>query len=80
MVTIIFGQTLVMWSGLFAGISFALLMVTCAYNLGCANGICSNEKRKKLSQLHKYFVWSTIITVAIHIILALLSSVFYIWL
>lgn len=80
MATFILEQTLVFWSGILAGTSFVLLMVTCSFNLGCMNGICSGEKRKKLFCLHKYFVWSTIVTVFIHIILATLASIFHIWL
>ena len=80
MTTFILGQTLVFWSGILAGVSFIFLMFTCSFNLGCMNGICSDEKRKKLFGLHKYFVWLSIITVIIHITLALLSSIFHVWL
>lgn len=80
MVTLILGQTLVFWSGVLAGASFVLLMVTCSVNLGCADGVCSGKTRKKLFALHKYFVWAGIVTVAIHAVLALLASVFHIWL
>jgi len=80
MTTFLLGQTLVFWSGILAAISFILLMLTCSFNLSCMNGICSDEKRKKLFGLHKYFVWSSIAIVAVHMTLALLSSVFHIWL
>lgn len=80
MVTIILGKTIIFWSGILAGISFTLLMITCSFNLSCMNGICREERRRKLFGLHKYFVWSTIITIFIHITLALLSSLLGIWL
>lgn len=80
MVTFILGQTLVFWSGILAGISFILLMFTCSFNLGCMNGICSDEKRRKLFGLHKYFVWLSIVAITVHITLGILSSIFHIWL
>lgn len=80
MVTLLFGQTIIFWSGVLAGVSFIILMVTCSFNLGCMGGICNEEKRKKLFGLHKYFVWSSIILVAIHAILALLAYILGIWL
>ena len=80
MVTLVLGQTLVFWSGIAAGIAFVFLMATCAYNLSCANGICRPKTRERLFKYHKYFVWISVIFIAIHIMLALLSSVFHIWL
>lgn len=73
------GQTSAFWSGVVAGIFFVLLMFTCSVNLRCMNGICSDWKRKKLYGLHKYFVWLSIVAVAIHIVLVLLAYVFHIW-
>jgi len=72
------GQTLIFWSGVLAAISFAFLMFTCSFNLGCAAGICPNKARAKLYSIHKYAVFSSIITVGLHITLALLASVFHI--
>lgn len=76
MATLILGQTLVFWSGILAGVSFALLMATCSVNLDCMKGICSNKKRKGLFRLHRYFVWLAIVSMAVHLILALHSSLF----
>lgn len=79
MVTLIFGQTLVFWSGIAAGTIFALLMLTCSVNLRCAGEICSDEKRKKLHGLHKHFVWLSAAAIAAHLFLAILSSLFHVW-
>lgn len=79
MVTLIFGQTLVFWSGILAGIFFVLLMLTCSVNLRCMGGACSDNKRKKFYGLHKYFFRLSIAAVAVHVFLAVLASLFHIW-
>ncbi len=73
MVTLLFGKTLVFWSGTLAFISFLLMLSTCHF-IGKFFGFANREK------IHKYFIISTIILVVIHVTLALLSSLFGVWL
>jgi cytochrome b561 len=73
-------QTLVFWSGWVAASSFVLLMLSCSCNLSFISKFFSEETKRKLSNMHKYFVWLAIITVAVHAVLAILSSMLGIWL
>lgn len=75
MVTLIMGQTLVFWSGMLAGLSFVLLMVTCNFIKSCMGRVCGQERASRLHRMHKYFVYSTIAAVAAHTALAMLSSI-----
>lgn len=75
MVTLILGKTLVFWSGVLAGISFFLMLCTCNFILKFGNFMIKIRTR-----IHKYLVILTVIFVVIHIVLALLSSLFSIWL
>ena len=75
MVTLILGKTLVFWSGITAGILFfggllVRLIINKLTNLDI-------ERKKKIN---KYFFRLSIIFILIHVSLALLSSLFGIWL
>ena len=74
MVTLILGKTLVLWIGIVAGVFFfgGLLarMIINKSNLDI-------EKKKKIG---KYLFRLSIIFILIHVALALLSSLFGIWL
>ena len=75
MVTLILGKTLVFWSGIIAGtFFFGGLFMRFFINKLKDSEI---ERKKKTNRLLFIF---TIILVLIHIILALLSSLFSIWL
>ena len=74
MVTLVLGKTLVAWSGWLAGIFFfggllARLIVNKLENIDI-------EKKKKIS---KYLFRLSVIFILIHVSLALLSSLFGIW-
>ena len=73
MVTLILGKTLVFWAGILAGIFFfgGLLarLITSKSNLDI-------EKKKKIN---RYLFRLSIIFILIHVTLALLSSLFGIW-
>lgn len=74
MVTLILGKTLVFWSGILAGIFFfgallARMIVNKSENIDI-------ETKKKIS---KYIFRLSIIFILIHVTLALLSSLFSIW-
>ena len=75
MVTLILGKTLVFWSGIVAGIFFfgglfVKVIISRLENIDI-------EKKKRIG---KYLFRSSIIFILIHITLALLSSLFSIWL
>ena len=75
MVTLILGKTLVAWSGWLAGIIFfGGLLVRIIIN---KSGSMDIETKKKIN---KYFFRLSIIFILIHVTLALLSSLFSIWL
>ena len=69
MVTLILGKTLIFWSGNLAVLSFTMMLSTCS----CI------AKKSFGAKMHKYFVTLTVILVIIHVSLALLSSLFDIW-
>lgn len=74
MVTLILGKTLVFWGGIIAGILFfggllARMIVNKSENMDI-------EKKKKIN---KYLFRLSIIFILIHVALALLSSLFGIW-
>lgn len=75
MVTLILGKTLVAWSGWLAGIFFfgGLFM---RFFINKLKGM-DIEKKKRIS---KYLFQLSIIFILIHVALALLSSLFGIWL
>ena len=74
MVILILGKTIIFWSGILAAISLFIMLFTCHFISKLLN--LANEKRAKI---HKYFVIITIISALVHITLALLSSLFNIW-
>lgn len=74
MVTLILGKTLIFWSGIFAGIFFFGGILAKAI-LNKSNSI-DIEKRKRAG---KYLFRLSIIFILIHMTLALLSSLFGIW-
>lgn len=73
MVTLILGKTLVFWAGILAGIFFFgglfMRLIINKSNLDI-------EKKKRIS---KYLFRLSIIFILIHVTLALLSSLFGIW-
>ncbi len=74
MVTLILGKTLVFWAGILAGIFFfgglfAKVIISRLENINI-------EKKKKIS---KYLFRLSVIFILIHVVLALLSSLFGIW-
>mgnify|MGYP001601778312 CR=1 FL=1 len=75
MVTLILGKTLVFWSGITAGIFFIG---------GLFVGTIVNKSKKldieKKKRIRKYIFRLSIIFILIHVSLALLSSLFKIWL
>ena len=75
MATLILGKTLVFWSGILSGISFLLMMLSCSFIIRLGGKFAEMRMR-----LHKYFVTSTVILILIHLTLALLSSLFGVWL
>ena len=75
MVTLILGKTLVFWAGILAGIFFfggllARIIINKLENIDI-------EKKKRIN---KYIFRLSIIFILIHVSLALLSSLFGIWL
>lgn len=75
MVTLILGKTLVFWAGIVAGIVlFGGLLVRIIINKS------ENIDIEKKKRINKYIFRLSIIFVLIHVILALLSSLFGIWL
>lgn len=72
MVTLILGKTLVFWSGILAGTFFFSGLIA-RYLLGNV----TTEKRKRIG---KCLLVISIVSVLIHMTLALLSSLFGIWL
>lgn len=74
MVTLILGKTLIFWSGIFAGIFFfGGLLAKVIINKSRDVDI---EKKKRTS---KYLFRLSIIFILIHMTLALLSSLYGIW-
>ncbi len=74
MVTLILGKTLVFWTGILAGVFFfGGLLARLIINKSSFD----KEKKKKIS---KYLFILSIIFILIHVTLALLSSLFGIWL
>ena len=75
MVTLILGKTLVFWAGIVAGIFFfGGLLVRAIVN---KSGNINIEKKKIIN---KYILRLSIIFILIHVSLALLSSLFGVWL
>ena len=75
MVTLILGKTLVFWAGILAGIFlFGGLFMRAIVNKSDSMDI---EKKKRIN---KYLFRLSIIFILIHVSLALLSSLFGIWL
>ena len=75
MVTLILGKTLVFWAGILAGIFlFGGLFMRLIVNKSDSMDI---EKKKRIN---KYLFRLSIIFILIHVSLALLSSLFGIWL
>ena len=74
MVTLILGKTLVFWAGILAGIFlFGGLFMRLIVNKSDSMDI---EKKKRIN---KYLFRLSIIFILIHVALALLSSLFGIW-
>jgi len=74
MVTLILGKTLVFWAGILAGIFFfGVLLARLVIN----KSRLEIEKKKKIN---KYIFYLSIIFILIHVALALLSSLFGIYL
>ncbi len=78
MATIILGQTLVFWSGIAAGIAFAISLCTCRCVL--ESGYFPFQRLKaRLAASHTKIMRISAATVAAHILLGLLASIFGIW-
>ena len=74
MVTLILGKTLVFWSGIVAG---AILFGGLFARVIISKSNLNIEKKKRIN---KYLFRLSIIFILIHVTLALLSSLFWIWL
>ena len=74
MVILILGKTIIFWSWILAAISLFSMLFTCKF-ISRIIGL----KKENIIKIHKYFVIVTITSALVHITLALLSSLFNIW-
>lgn len=75
MTTLILGKTLVFWSGIVSGISFLLMIAGCSFVIKLGGRFAEMRMR-----LHKYSMVATVSLILIHLTLALISSLFGVWL
>jgi len=72
---IIFGQSLIYWSGILTGVFFVLSFLGCCCNLRLAKNKFFNLAQK----YHKKIIYLAVVFFIFHLVLAVLGKNFKIW-